>query len=144
MKVLIPVSISRLQLKKSWYQSWYQGCNSKSLDTSLDIKTRFSKVSIPVSISRLNFQKSWFQSQYQDSNFKSLDSILISRLNYQKSPFQSRYPDLTLEFPTFCSNLETISANLKLLENVTPPMCKMLLFGKMIVTIELMLPFDAQ
>ena len=46
---------------------WYEetGC-PMLLNTSLNIKTKFSKVSIPVSISRLNFQKSQYQSRYQD------------------------------------------------------------------------------
>ena len=61
---------------ESQYQSWYQDCDLKSLDSSLNIKTQVLKVSIPVSISRLTFQKSWLQSWCQDSTFKSLDSSL--------------------------------------------------------------------
>ena len=49
---------------ESWYQSRYQDCDLKSLDSSLDIKTQDFRVFIPVSISRLKFQKSWFQSRY--------------------------------------------------------------------------------
>ena len=74
--VSIPVSISRLWYQKSRFQSWYQDSRFESLDSSLDIKTQFSKVSITVSISRLSFKKSQFQSLYQDSNFKILDSSL--------------------------------------------------------------------
>ena len=43
-----------------------------------------------------------------------------------------------------CSNLETVSTKQKILDYVTSPMCKMLLFGKMIVTFELILQIDAQ
>ena len=39
LKVLITVSILKLQSWKSWYQSQYQDWNLESLDTSLDIKT---------------------------------------------------------------------------------------------------------
>ena len=58
---------------ESWYQSQYQDCDVKSLDSSLDIKTQDFRVSIPVSISRLKFQKSRFQSRYQDSTMESLN-----------------------------------------------------------------------
>ena len=61
---------------ESRYQSRYQDCDFKSLDSSLDIKTQDFKVSIPVSISRLKFQKSRFQFQYPDSTIKSLDFSL--------------------------------------------------------------------
>ena len=61
---------------ESRYQSQYQDRDLKSLDSSLDIKTKDLIVSIPVSISRLKFQKSWFQSRYQDSTIKSLNSSL--------------------------------------------------------------------
>ncbi len=61
---------------ESRYQSRYQDCDLKSLDSSLDIKTQDFRVSIPVSISRLKFQKSRFQSRYQDSTIKSLDFSL--------------------------------------------------------------------
>ena len=61
---------------ESWYQSRYQDCDLKSLDSSLDIKTQDLIVSIPVSISRLKFHKSQFQSRYQDSTIKSLNSSL--------------------------------------------------------------------
>ena len=61
---------------ESRYQSRYQDCDLKSLDSSLDIKTQDLKVSIPVLISRLKFQKSQFQSRYQDSTIKSLDFSL--------------------------------------------------------------------
>ena len=40
-KVSIPVSISRLKIWKSRFQSRYQDSVFKSLDSSLDIKTRF-------------------------------------------------------------------------------------------------------
>ena len=53
-EVLIPVSISRLRIGESWFQSRYQDSNFKSLDSSLDIKTQLSKGSIPVLMSRLN------------------------------------------------------------------------------------------
>ena len=48
LKVSIPVSISRLQPWKSQYQSQYHDCNPKSLDISLDIKTKFPKVLISI------------------------------------------------------------------------------------------------
>ena len=44
---------------ESWYQSRYQDCNSKSLDSSLDIKTQYLRVLIPFSILRLKIWKSW-------------------------------------------------------------------------------------
>ena len=53
-KVLIPVSISRLKILESRYQSRYQDSNFKILDSSLDIKTQLWKVSILVSMSRLD------------------------------------------------------------------------------------------
>ena len=37
----------------------YKDCNSKRLDTSLDIKTWFLKASMPVLISRLEYSKVW-------------------------------------------------------------------------------------
>ena len=49
LKVLIPVSISRLNISESQFQSRYQ---------------------------RLKFQKSQFQSRYQDSTIKSLEFSL--------------------------------------------------------------------
>ena len=56
---------------ESWYQSRYQDCNSKSLDSSLNIKTQDLRVLIPVLMSKLKFHKSLFQSWYQDWSFKS-------------------------------------------------------------------------
>ena len=54
-KVLIPVSISRLKISESRFQSRYQDSNFKSLDdSSLNIKTQLWKVSILVSMSRLD------------------------------------------------------------------------------------------
>ena len=53
LKVSIPVSISRLKIWKSWFQSQVKDTSFKSLDSSLNIKTQVSKVSIPASISRL-------------------------------------------------------------------------------------------
>ena len=53
-KVSIPVSISRLKISESRFQSRYQDSNFKSLDSSLNIKTQLWKVSILVSMSRLD------------------------------------------------------------------------------------------
>ena len=60
----------------SRYQSQYQDCYLKSLNSCLDIKIQDFKVSIPVSISRLKLQKSWFQSWFQDATLTSLASSL--------------------------------------------------------------------
>ena len=109
--VLIPVSISRLWSQKSWFQSRYQDSRFQSLASSLDIKTQISKISIPADI--------------KTQLSKVSIPVLISRLNSWIS--------------NLCSNLETVSAKQKILENVTPTMCKMLLVGKMILTFELML-----
>ena len=84
LKVLIPVSISRLQSWKSQYQSRYQDCNLESLDTSLNIKTAILKASIPVSISRLQSWKSCYHSWYQDCNPKSLDTSLDIKTKFSK------------------------------------------------------------
>ena len=89
--VSIPVLISRLWVQKSRFQSWYQDSRFESLNSSLDIKTQFSKVLIPVSISRLRFKKSWIQPQYQDSNFKILILVSILRLKFQKSCFSLHF-----------------------------------------------------
>ena len=61
LKVLIQVSILRLQSWKSWIQSRYQDWNLEYLDTSLVIKTEISKFFIPVLISRLKFSISRLQ-----------------------------------------------------------------------------------
>ena len=79
-----------------------------------------------------------------DSNFKSLDSSLDIKTQLSKVSIPVSISRLNSWISNLCSNLETVSAKQKLLENVTSPMCKMLLFGKMIVTFELMLQFDAQ
>ena len=70
LKVSIPVSISRLQYWKSWYQYRYQDCNldsldssldinPKNLDTSLDIKTKLSKVLILIMIIKTSLAHHW-------------------------------------------------------------------------------------
>ena len=51
---------------KSQYLSWYQNCDNKSSDSSLDIKTLDFRVSSTVWISRLSFQKYQFQFWIKD------------------------------------------------------------------------------
>ena len=70
-----------LQIFESQYQSTYQDCNSKSLDSSLDIKTQDLRVLNPFSMSRLKIWESWFQSWYQYYTFKSLNSSSTYKLS---------------------------------------------------------------
>ena len=115
-----------------------------SLNTSLKIKTVISKVLITVSISRLKIWESRFQAQYHDSNFKSLKSSRKLMTQLSKVLITVSIYGLNSWLSNHCPNLETVSTKQKLLENVTTPMWKILLFGKIIVTFELMLQFDAQ
>ena len=115
---------------ESQYQSQYQDCELQSLDTSLDIKTH-------------KFQ-SKFQSQYQDSNFKSLDLSLNIKNKLSTVLIPVTMSRLNSCISNLCPNPETGSEKQEFLENATPSMCKIFLFGKMVVTFDLMLQFDAQ
>ena len=115
-----------------------------SLATSLNTKTVISKVSIPVWIWRLKISESRFQSRYQDSNFKTLDSSLNIKTQLSKVSILVSMFRLNSWISNLCPNFKTGSAKQKLLENATPPICKILLIGKMALTFVLMLQFDAQ
>ena len=60
------------------YESRYQDCDPKSLDSSPNIKTQDLRVLIQVSMSSLKRQKSQFQSPFQDFDLKFFLSTEVS------------------------------------------------------------------